>query len=171
MVRTIGFSPSSTIPANTLFRLTFGEPFSLNPDSLFARYMSGVWSKLGAVAHLIPIAPLAVAPGGIVAVVDAMNHAARPAADVLAQLDSLGGNFVEIKSVELLSPAQRANATKPAGADERDKQVARATDAANADSVVTKFLHGLGATASVIKWVAIAVVVLAAWYYIPRGRK
>lgn len=171
MVRTIGFTPSGTIPANTLVRLTFGEPLSLNPDRLFARYMADVWQKLGAVAHLIPIAPLAVAPGGIVAVVDAMNHAERPAAQVLAQLDSLGGNFVELKSVELLTPAQRANATKPAGALERDKQVESATATANAGSVVTKILNGLGTTASVIKWVAVAVVVLAALYYIPRKGK
>lgn len=171
MVKTIGFTPSSTVPANTLLRLTFGEPFSLNPDALFARYMADVFNKLGAVAHVIPIAPLAVAPGAIVAVVDAMNHNARPGAEILSQLDSLGGNFVEIRSVELLTPEKKANATKPAGAAERDAQVDSATAAAQADSVVTKFFHGLGVTASVLKWVAIALVVLAAWYYLPRSRQ
>lgn len=156
------------IPANTRFRLTFGERYSINPDSLFARYMPDVYNKLGPVAHLLPATALGVTSGDIVTVVEAMNLNERRAGDMLAQLGTLENNFVEVTSVEQLTPAQKAVANTPAGAAERDQATKDATDAANANSFLGKLLAQLAALGTFAKWSAVAVVVLLILYYMPK---
>ena len=166
-----GVSASSVIPAGSTVRLVFGETHSFTQDAVFVPKFNDVVYQLPFKAGLFTISQSGALPGTTTATVDARTHADRTAAQTGAAVETLTGYFVELRSLELLSPAKAAEATKPAGALARDDAAAKAAEQAAADNPLTKFYHGLADTGRKVFVVALIVAFLVLLGYAGTLRK
>jgi hypothetical protein len=125
-----------------------------------------VLDKLHPVAALIPLNRPTVPSGQNTTTVDATNNVERTGAELVsaAQLAS-SGNFVSVKSVELLTGLAASAVTSSAGAQARDAASSAASKEADANSLLTKLGNSLGTTATAVKWALVVAVLVAAAYF------
>lgn len=166
-----GVSASTVIAANSLLRLTFGETHSFTNDEEFVKRFSDVFNQLPPTAGLFPIARFSSLPGATTATVDATTHASRTAGEIVQAIETLTGYFVELRSLQLLTPAEKAVATTPAGAIARDDAAAKAEAVAQTNNPLVKLWAGIEEAGTVAKWVVIAAVFFGLLIYAGQLRK
>jgi hypothetical protein len=167
----IGFGPSEIVGLNRMLRVTFGAASRFNPDALFGLYWPSVYEKLAPIARFIPISTPSVVGGATVAVVSGNNKVARTGAELVNALQTAAdGNFVEVRTVELLAPAVAKAETGTTGIATRDKIAAQETEKDDANSITKKIADAFGVTAKVAALIAVAVVLVIVWVYIPKGK-
>lgn len=172
MTALVGFASGTTIPAGSLVRLTWVLPgLQVDPLQLFPKHLATLWGTLPQVAHLFPSNGPNVYPSAKSATFDARTQTARTGSALVADLEALNDSAVELARVELLSTAQVHESTTQQGALDRDVAAKQAAADAAANSWWQKLADGLSLGAGTLKWVAIAVALVAVLLLYAKAKK
>lgn len=170
-METVGFSAGDWIDQNAALRLTLGETFSFSPDSFFASSEQTFYQSLIGKADLIPFTYNDVTPGGGSAVFSVLNKSARIGSDILAILATMSDNFCEVKTVQLLTDAEKSVEDGPDGAAARADVLTQAKAAAASNDMWSKIADKLGVALHTLEIIAIIAVVVLVVIYLPKPKK
>lgn len=164
-IRTVGFGPWETIPANTLMRLTISEraPLGFNLPGAFVSAAKDLYGQLYPRARTIPISYINPPTDAKAVVIDANLKDELRGEDYIARLESVGQRFAVITSAERLTGTKRTQATSEAGAQQRYEVAKTATAEAQQNSITRQIATALGVTAKTAMWIAIAIVAIIIW--------
>lgn len=163
----VGFSNSTRIPANTLFRLTLAEDTTLGYARAFPDQAAAVYGTLYTIARAIPTTKLDVTDGDRATVIDAMLKDEMSGADFVNKLHAAETSWTEFTRVELLTGSARAEATSQAGAATRDEQAQTLTERLGATTLAKKIAEVLGVTAKVAIAIVLVLLLALLWYFLP----
>lgn len=164
-IRTVGFGPWETIPANTLFRISFAEraPLGFNLPGAFNSAVKDAYNQLYPKTRAIPTTVLNLPTDASAAVVDANLKDSMRGDEFLARLEGVNQRFAAVTSAERLSGVKRTQATSDAGAEQRYEEAQRITQTLEDNSITRTISNALGTTAKVAMWIAIAIVAVIIW--------
>lgn len=145
----IGGTAGTPVPKDAYLRIGFTERWEVQFDSGFASRFRAVHADLPTRASVFPTTPPNVVPGANTAVIDARNGRARTLGELVAEINDLGGLFVRVARVEILSERQRRESGDAAGVAARDKAAEEIARAAQDTGLFGK-LSSLNTTARII---------------------
>lgn len=170
MTNVIGMSRSDYVPGNATLEVTWGSPI-FGIGALFSSYFSDVFNRVPPSAALFPIAASGVVPGDRTAIVPFRNNRARSASDIVASLEALDNNFVEVQSVRLLTAEQKTQSNTAAGAADRNSAVTDANKKAADDSPLGKLKSLFDQLGTAAKWAAVVTIVVVLGLVVAKFKK
>jgi hypothetical protein len=153
-----GLSSSTVVPVGATLRLSFGKGHMWVDDAAFAPKFNDLYNRLPERTGLFTVTQSGVMPGQDTSAVNVRNHRERTAGQIVTEVESLAGYYLDLVVMELLTGTAAVEANKPAGAADLDAAAKRAADVQNADNPVSKFYAAL---TDVAKKVFILVVIVA----------